>query len=576
MRWAALLGAVATFAPALQARWIRLDSGPFQLFSEGSEKPARDTLARLDLARRVFAGLVPNARATPLPIRVFVLPENRFRAVRPGEITRAFYQGAAERDSIILPSDANPRALFHEYVHLVLHHTSGPLPKWLEEGLAEFHSTLTVREDAARQDKVRLGTPIADHLRLLAASRLMTGTELLAVNRDSPQFNQAAHAGLFYAQSWAFVHMLRLGESYRGRFGSFVDALESGQAQGAAFQRAFGKSASEAMADLASYLDRSTLPVLDLSVELGGARDDARRVEISELDGDVAFAQLARDCGRPTEAEKAFLKLARTQPGTPQGEAALAFVALSQNRRDEARARLDAALAAGSRDPQVAFELATLLRETGVPSPRSRELLERTVEWNPMFAEAQFLLGVDDAHQGRHQQAIARIEQAIAVFPRQSYFWHALSLSLRALGKPREAKDAARRALDCAETSSQVEMARAALDAADPPAAALPRTAPAVETPASWQRRQGGETVDGVLEQIDCLGRSARFHIKAATRRLALWVDNPGEVLLKNLSSVTFEFRCGPQKPVPVAVEFERRPDTARGTIGVVTAIEFR
>jgi hypothetical protein len=57
---------------------------------------------------------------------------------------------------------------------------------------------------------------------------------------------------------------------------------------------------------------------------------------------------------------------------------------------------------------------------------------------------------------------------------------------------------------------------------------------------------------------------------------VALYVANPGEVLLRNVSSVTFEFRCGPQKPTPVSVEYSARPDATLGTDGDVVAIEFR
>ncbi|MBL8228368.1 MAG: hypothetical protein JNL98_07825 [Bryobacterales bacterium] len=71
------------------------------------------------------------------------------------------------------------------------------------------------------------------------------------------------------------------------------------------------------------------------------------------------------------------------------------------------------------------------------------------------------------------------------------------------------------------------------------------------------------------------MGEPARFVVRAGGRSIPLLVEKPGDVLLKNLSSATFEFRCGPQKPTPVTVEYRNRPDTKFGVAGLVTSIEF-
>lgn len=565
-----ILCAMLALSVAADARWMRFDSGPFSLYTDTGERGAKETLERLQLARRVFGGLVPGTRATPLPVRVFVLSESKFRAVRSGEATRGFYQSAAQRDSIVLLAGGSPRVAFHEYVHLVLNHTSGPLPVWMEEGLAEFYSTLQVREG-----KVRLGVTVPEHLRLLAATPLLSAPELLGVTRSSPQLNAESHAGQFYAQSWAMVHLLRLHERYRAGFSTFVAAVERGEALGAAFQTAFGKTASEAVSELRAYLDRTMLPVVDMTVDLGGGAEESAPLELAEFDGELAYAELARECGRQQEAARIFARLMRNQPPTATGETALAWVALAADRRDEARTRFEKSFELGSRDSAAAFEHAMLMRDSGAPRADVRKLLERVVDWNPQHAEAQFLLGVEDAHENRHAEAVRRMELALNVLPRQSYFWHALALSLHALGKTEQARAAAQRALDSATAPEQAEMARAAMARVDGAAAPAKKDA-AVIVPDSWKQKEGNERMEGLLERIDCLGRSARFHVRAGGALRPLWVENPGEVLLKNASSITFEFRCGVQKPVPVVVEYEKKADAEKATFGVVTSIEFR
>lgn len=559
------------FTLPVEARWVRLDSGPFILQTDAGEKAGREILARLDLARRVFGGISPRAHALPLPVRIFALgAEGRFRALRPGETTRGFYQSAAERDSIVLLAGATElsRIIFHEYVHLVLNHTSGPLPKWLEEGLAEFHSTAEVTGSG-----VRLGRPVDSHLRLLRVLGWMSADELAGVRKNAPHELSGATAGVFYAQSWALVHMLRLGERYRQNFPKFVALVERGEQTAAAFQLAFGLSMSEAVADLKPYLDRGSMPVVDLKIELADGAGEIRRLEQTELDGDLAYAELARECGQPKEAAKIYQKVARSAAAnTPAGAAALGYLALAEDRRDEAATRFRQALELGSKEAGVTFELAMLEREAGADKARVRSLLEQAVERNPHYAEAHFLLGVADAAANRHDLAVRRIELAIEVFPRQSYFWHALALSQHALGRKDAAQAAARRAMDCATTSEQAEMAQAALRMTGQPAEAPAAKKAAVTTPESWKMKEGDGRAEGILERIDCEGQSARFHVRTAGKLVAFVVADPGAVLMKNLSSVTFQFRCGPQKPTPVVVEYQSRA----GTLGLVTAIEFR
>ncbi len=549
----------------LCGKWWKVASGPITVITDGGERAGREALEKLDLARRVFAGLGSTPGA-PLPVEAFALTsEARFRAVRPGESVQGFYQSAAERDYIVLfmgAQDAS-RVAFHEYVHLVLNHTAGPLPQWLEEGLAEFHSTLE-----ASGGKVRLGKAIGNHLRLLAARPWLSGDEIARVTKQSPHFDEASRAGIFYAQSWAMVHMLRLHESYRGGFPGFLAAVSAGEPQVAALQKAYAKSFPEVIVDLKAYLDRKMLPVVDYTVDLEDrAAVDAH--EMADPEGDLAYAGLANQCGRPEEAEKVYRKYRRAKPDSARLATALGMIELAAKRYDAARAYFEQAIAFPDAGAEAYFEYAMLLRDTGESRESTRRYLELAVQKNPRHAEAQFLLGVGYAGENRHAEAVRHLEQAAAVFPRQSYFWHALAVSYRALGRMDQALPAARRALDAASTAEQVEMARATLrsmDAAQPRPPAEHR--PAVNTPDSWKNRQGDARLEGVLERIECQGQSAKFHVRAQGKVRALQVENPGEVLLKNFSSMTFEFRCGPQKPVPIVLEYI-------SSSGLVTAIEF-
>ena len=198
---------------------------------------------------------------------------------------------------------------------------------------------------------------------------------------------------------------------------------------------------------------------------------------------------------------------------------------------------------------------------------------------NPDFAEAHFILGLMAQQEKKHGDAIASFEQATRVLPRQSYFWHARALSHLELRQTELARRSALRAAASASTSAELEMAQGALklvNAAAPAPAVRAEARPSVVIPDSWKPRQGSQSLEGVLEQIDCYGASARFQIRpAAATPVRLWVDKPGEVLLKDASSLTFTFACGPQQPRRVLVEYEAQPGLPQSAVGRITAIRF-
>jgi hypothetical protein len=52
-------------------------------------------------------------------------------------------------------------------------------------------------------------------------------------------------------------------------------------------------------------------------------------------------------------------------------------------------------------------------------------------------------------------------------------------------------------------------------------------------------------------------------------------IEDPGAVQLKHSGDTTFEFKCGPQKPFTVAVEYAPSEDATKGVAGIVRVLEF-
>ncbi len=553
------------------AAWLRLDSTHFELYTDTGERSGRQALARLEQIRQVF-GNTTTARS-PVPVRVFLFAsESDFLRFRTTGSTVGYFQGGPERNYIVMREAGTEtyRVVFHEYVHLVMNHTSARRPAWLEEGIAEFYSTVE-----ASGDRVRIGGIIPAHVATLMREKPLDAATLLGVAHDSPYYNEQGKAGVFYAQSWALVHMLNLAGGYRENLPRLAVLLEDGIPQDAALERAFGKSPAAIVRDLESYIHSGRFPTVSVAWE----PPQAVEVEVKPLAPlhlELAQVDLLLHIGRMEPARRMLNRLSRRHPESAEVETALGFHEMSRREYTKARAHLERAIRLGSTEASTFFEYAVLLRDTGGGRDQVAANLRRAIELNAQYAEAHFLLGLMASEQGRHAEAVEPLEKAASLLPRQATFWHALAMAHHQAGRPEAARRAAAKTLAAAATESEKEMAlalRKLTESRPAPASDSPR--PAVRTPTGWQNRQGDTRLEGLLEQIDCLGAGARLLVASGGRRVALVVDKPSEVVLRNSTTVSFEFSCGPQKPRLVSVEYIATPlDTAAA--GRVTAIEFR
>ena len=65
---------------------------------------------------------------------------------------------------------------------------------------------------------------------------------LTAVDHLSPYYNERGKTGIFYAQSWALIHMLNFAPEYRAGVANFVEMILGGEDAVNAFRQAFGKT----------------------------------------------------------------------------------------------------------------------------------------------------------------------------------------------------------------------------------------------------------------------------------------------------------------------------------------------
>jgi tetratricopeptide (TPR) repeat protein len=386
--------------------------------------------------------------------------EKEFREYARSESTSGLYLSGLERDYIVTYAGGElPRVVTHEFVHFLLNQTPSALPRWFEEGTAELYSNAQINAK-----RVRIGKEIEPHMNLLLARPWLTAKQLAAERPGAASDQDQVQAeSMFYAQSWALVHMLNLSPDYRDHLPQFLQLLAAGREMTDAFQSAFGRTFERALSDLPAYLRkiRSVLipepPRPPVSLEKAEPVGD---VEAVLLRGDVALRGGLADLARSL-----FEQAAKEHPDAAAAEAGLGMLAMTQNRPGDARRYLERAIQLDDKDSTILFEYALLERDAGAGNNRVRELLEKVVALNPNFGEAQLLLGVRATDDRRYEDAMPYLRSAARLLPRQSYVWHALAYAQQKQGLYPDALDSAQRAVRTAATDEQEHMAEALRDA---------------------------------------------------------------------------------------------------------------
>ena len=453
-RLAVFVTFLLTALPA-RADWLRLRGTHTELLTDAGEKAGRRALSRLEQIRAI---LPSRADDSERDLRVVLFDsEKEFREYARSDTTAGLYQSGLERDYIVTYAGGElPRVVTHEYVHFLLNQTPAPLPRWFEEGTAELYSNTQINKK-----RVRIGKEIEAHMNLLLARPWLTAREMTAV-RPAIAPDQEQAESMFYAESWALMHMLNLSPDYRDHLPQFVTLIAQGADTSEAFRMAFGRDFAKVLSELPAYLRKIRSVQLDIPPPPQFVAPKSELLPDADamlLRGDVALRR-----GLAEKARDLFEQAAREHPDSATAEAGLGMLALTQNRPGDARRHLERAMQLDPKDSTILFEYALLERDAGAGTERVRELLEKVVALNPNFGEAQLLLGVRATDDRRYDAAVTYLRDAARLLPRQSYVWHALAYAQQKLARYPEALDAAQRAVRTASTDDQEHMAEALRD----------------------------------------------------------------------------------------------------------------
>ncbi|MEJ2188841.1 MAG: tetratricopeptide repeat protein, partial [Acidobacteriota bacterium] len=353
----------------------------------------------------------------PVPTSIYVFRNDRsftpYKNLYKGEPAAVSGYFVARRYGNFIAIDGSASdgsaIVFHEYVHSVVATNDWRLPLWFEEGLAEFYQSFQVVGDT-----VYLGLPIPQHLAYLNGSTPIPLTELLTVTRESPLYNEEQRKGAFYAQSWALVHYLLLGDpTRRQELGRYLEMLHEGNPEFVAFDQAFGIDRETLEGELRMYLKRDRLPYGTTRAEILPASVlDVRSMSEAETLYRLGELLLSQSSDRPEAVEHLATAL-QADPDLGRAAAALAVTAEMRGDADTARALYQRALRTAPDDPLVLLRWGEFLFRSENELDAAAAVLEKCAALDPGLAPAWVALAKVYADSGSSsEQALNAAETA--------------------------------------------------------------------------------------------------------------------------------------------------------------------
>ncbi len=597
--------------------WISLRSSHFLFIGNADEQNIRRVAIKLEQFRAVFARLFSNARINaPAPTRVIVFrndaayrPFKPLYQGKPADEVAGYFHSTTDINYLTMIAelrDDSPYAIvFHEYVHGLMSDNLRSAPLWVREGLAEYYSTFEVAEGGK---KIWLGKPRADHARRLREQTWLPLREICAAGQDSPYYNEAGQRSLFYAQSWALMHYLMLGNQgqRQEQFLRFLNTLAQGVAVEKSFREAFHIGYAEMESELRAYISHGNYPVRSMNLDPRLEFDaEIRSAPLSEAEAQAFLGDLLLHLQRTDEAEVYLREALALDPELAQAQASLGILRAGQRRFAEAKQHVEQATAADPQNFLVHYYYAFALsreyvdeerRMSGVTSEAAqaiRAALRRAITLAPEFAEAYHLLAFVNVLKGEQlDESRALLERAITLAPSRDEY----VLTLAQLHMRRNDYEAVRRVAEpLARQANSPELraeAQAMIRTVEMVAERMAefnagRELPLTETHAPKEpppkslivpeRSAHNESAQarGLLTRIDCDGQGVTLVIQTGDRVMKLQSSAPEKIQLIS-APANFKLECGPrQSALPVLVTYRAASGAKSGLDGEPLMVEF-
>ena len=472
----------ALLAPARDKpeNWLEVRSPHFIVLCNAGEKPGRHVAGQFERMRLVFHAEFPEARVDPgTPIIVLAVKDKKdFQTLEPeaylakGQMELAgLFLRAPDKNYILMRLDAeglHPYAtVYHEYTHLLWSPAERWLPLWLNEGLAEFYQNTDIRDK-----DVALGQPSPENLFILRHERLLPLATLLTIDQSSPYYHEGNKGSIFYAESWALTHYLRVKERQENshRLDAYVELVSQKVDAVTAATRAFG-DLKQLQAALEKYVAQAVF--YEFKGPLATEVDEAafKVQSLSPAQADAVRADFLVYDQRTKDARTLLEQVLRDDPSNASAHETMGYLEFRQGNLAEARKWYEQAVKLNSQSFLAYYYFAAITMNAGQLDSDNKSQVENSlrtaIKLNPSFAPSYDQLAV--FYGMRHEnldEAHTLVLNAVQLDPGNLHYRLTTANILLQMQRPADAIAVLQNASSLAKTPDEVSSVQNLLEAA--------------------------------------------------------------------------------------------------------------
>jgi tetratricopeptide (TPR) repeat protein len=351
--------------------WRVLTSEHFALYTDAEPADARRELGEFEAIRNALETVAfpPSGSGEPRVSVVFFTRRGDYEALAPQEtngfVAPHLWLDLERQPTILVAGDAKEsarRTFVHEEVHELMHRAFGNTPMWLNEGLADYFSSLRIEGNL-----VVLGDVVPE--RAIPPDLVPSALEVVRADRRvfSVEESGTRTVAEYYAGAWLLVHLLRNGpQAYRRRFDALADALNAGQTGVEAWNVAMkGILASRLEDDFRAHIRATTWPLYGEHVDPPPPSAIAERV-MRPAEVHLLWARLAqpRD-GDRSLASREIDEATALEPDSAEVAYIRGCAAMAAHAKADAATAFQAALARSPGEPRFLYGLALATDDCG-------------------------------------------------------------------------------------------------------------------------------------------------------------------------------------------------------------------
>lgn len=547
-------------------KWVEVRTPNFIVVSNAGEAQARKIAVQFEQVRSLFQDSLSYVKGSLSPTITIlaVKDEDSLRELLPeywadkghahpaGIFIERYYQFQVALN-LSAHGDNPYENLYHEYYHSVTVPYFPGLPTWVAEGLADFWGNSVISGKTAD-----IGVPNGVLIAELRSTPLIPLPELFKVDHNSPYYNEQNKVSIFYAESWALVHYLMLGDkqAHNSAFGAYLGALNGGASQDEAAAKAFG-DVRKLQQNLEQYIRGLTFPAIQVTAPAKVEEGTLAARALSPADVDSYCGGFLALHGQFQQAEPLLKEAVQLDSHLALAQRNLALLHYLRKENADALASVSAAVSLDSEDPMARFLRAEwTFEDKSRTDPQIGADLQQALQAKPDFAAAEALLAIYFADVQKLPEAFAEAQKSVSLEPGELGFRVNLArillgmrryddaesqarqiaaatadkgirsqtddiLKLAADGRAYEARARQRREQEAARAA---EASAAQASALPPPTTTTPEKAPQpADTETSVpQTSNGHSSARGVVAQVTCNGNEMEVILKVPDRSAPL------------------------------------------------------